>query len=93
MTNSILYLFKEFPYAEHYDLVKEHLRILDTQEGGEQTGYGEAQNGKAKGVSKKKGVEVNDSMVDDEEWSDCDEDEEDEEEGGKGASMSVDEAS
>ena len=93
MTNGTLYLFKEFPYAEHYDLVREHLRILDTQEGGEQTGNGEAQNGKAKGVSKKKGVEVNDSLVDDEEWSDCDEDEEDEEEGGKGASMSVDEAS
>lgn len=90
MTNDILYLFKEFPYAEHYDLVKEHLRILDTQEGGEQMGNGETQT---KGVSKKKKVEVNDSMVDDEEWSDCDEDEEDEEEGGKEAPMSVDEAS
>ena len=72
-------------------MVKEHLRILGTQEGGEPTSNGEIHSGKVSGVTKQKGEQVNDSMVDDEEWSDC-EDEEEEEEEGKGAAMTVDEA-
>ena len=72
-------------------MVKEHLRILGTQEGGELTSNGEIYTGKVRGVSKQKGEQVNDSMVDDEEWSDCDDEEEEEE--GKGAAMTVDESS
>ena len=74
--------------------MKEHLRILGTQEGGELTSDGEIHSGKVKGASKQKGEQVKDSEVDDEEWSDCEDEEEDEDEGeGNGAAMTVDEAS
>ena len=74
--------------------MKEHLRILGTQEGGELTNNGEIHSGKVKGASKQKGEQVKDSVVDDEEWSDCDDEEEDEDEGdGNGAAMTIDEAS
>lgn len=72
--------------------MKEHLRILGTQEGGELTSNGEIHSGKVKGVSKHKVEQAKDSMVDDEEWSDCEDEEEDEDEGkGDGAAMTVDE--
>lgn len=71
---------KEFPYAEHYSLVNDHLRILAAQE--------EAAPNELKEESSNTKIKSGVECADDQEWSDNEEEEEEEETG-----MMVDAAS
>ena len=77
---------KEFPYAEHYSLVNDHLRILTAQEEAAPNEMTEESSDNPQHDAKtKSGV----ACADDQEWSDNEEEEEEGEETG----MIVDAAS
>lgn len=70
---------QEFPYAEHYSLVKDHLRILTAQEEATTT---EIQTESADKSRRDNGMKSGVSCADDdEEWSDDEEAEAEEETG------------